>query len=359
LVTWFDQHHRKHEEVAGKSLTQAKALYGKRKEDARLRKKLGPINQRKLTVGDILTKYEGELLNRGKRSAALYQRNLRIFESVFGSYELDELQPGDVEKWKAAEKKRGQAPATTNGRLAFLKRVFNLAIRDGLTERNPLAAGRVKMEKTDNEREEILSPEQEALLRPLVNHGFWLCIQFALHTGLRSAEMFQGVRRDLDLKTSNLTLPNTKSGKKQRVKLSPVAVDVIRQILALHHSDYLFPKSLMESTRVRGQDEPISGDLALDRFQKACKAIGLEGYVWHTLRHTFISRLAMLGIPILTVQKLARHKSIQMTLRYAHMQPDHQDEALAKLADSYRPKLDNCEQNCDHLFEPESGSGET
>ena len=55
---------------------------------------------------------------------------------------------------------------------------------------------------------------------------------------------------------------------------------------------------------------------------------------WHDLRHTFASRLVMAGVDIRTVQELMGHKTIQVTLRYAHLAPQHQLEAVQRLCDT-------------------------
>jgi site-specific recombinase XerD len=39
----------------------------------------------------------------------------------------------------------------------------------------------------------------------------------------------------------------------------------------------------------------------------------------HKLRHTFCSRLAMANVPMLAIQKLAGHESIETTQRYMHL----------------------------------------
>ena len=58
----------------------------------------------------------------------------------------------------------------------------------------------------------------------------------------------------------------------------------------------------------------------------------LKDVTWHVFRHTYISRLVMAGVDIRTVQELAGHKSISMTVRYSHLSPDHKLSAVAMLA---------------------------
>ncbi|MCG3674314.1 tyrosine-type recombinase/integrase [Aliarcobacter butzleri] len=53
--------------------------------------------------------------------------------------------------------------------------------------------------------------------------------------------------------------------------------------------------------------------------------------VFHSLRHTFASHLAINGTPIFTIQKLMNHKDIRMTLRYAKLSPDSGREAVINL----------------------------
>lgn len=56
-----------------------------------------------------------------------------------------------------------------------------------------------------------------------------------------------------------------------------------------------------------------------------------EGLRWHDLRHTFASRLVMASVDLRTVQELLGHKTMEMTLRYSHLSPGHQFEAIKRL----------------------------
>ncbi len=78
-------------------------------------------------------------------------------------------------------------------------------------------------------------------------------------------------------------------------------------------------------------------------YEKAVDAVGLNStstcakdkVVFHTLRHTFASWLAIQGTPLYTIQKLMGHKSIKMTERYAHLCPDVQAAAVETMLSGF------------------------
>jgi site-specific recombinase XerD len=67
------------------------------------------------------------------------------------------------------------------------------------------------------------------------------------------------------------------------------------------------------------------------RFHRALREAGIEGFRWHDLRHTFASHLVMAGANITSVKELMGHKTLAMTLRYAHLAPDFQRDAITRL----------------------------
>ncbi len=52
---------------------------------------------------------------------------------------------------------------------------------------------------------------------------------------------------------------------------------------------------------------------------------------FHSCRHTFASWLALQGTPLLTLKELMGHKTIEMTMRYAHLIPDQKRQAVNQL----------------------------
>ena len=69
------------------------------------------------------------------------------------------------------------------------------------------------------------------------------------------------------------------------------------------------------------------------RFQRLAAALGIEGAHFHTLRHSFATRLLELGVDVKTVSALLGHRSVRTTLEfYAHSLLEQQRLAVGLLA---------------------------
>ena len=66
-------------------------------------------------------------------------------------------------------------------------------------------------------------------------------------------------------------------------------------------------------------------------FERCVRLAKIRNFRWHDLRHTFASRLVMSGVDIRSVQELLGHRSILMTMRYAHLSPGHQQANVERL----------------------------
>ena len=100
-----------------------------------------------------------------------------------------------------------------------------------------------------------------------------------------------------------------KNGEHSTIPLNAPAVEVLRMIPCRLDSGYVFTGKVA--------DEPFC-DLKR-QFEKATSRAKLKDVTFHTLRHTCAIHLAIAGVDLVTVREIMRHKSIEMTLRYAHL----------------------------------------
>ncbi len=321
-IRWTDQHGKEHREKAG-TKANARTLYQKRKAGALQDEKLPELTRKRpLTVADLVERYREKF--EAKRGGKNDKRYALYMTQAFGDLALNELSPADVEKWQVKRQKvDGVAPATVNRAVAFFKWLYNLAIRDGIFEgTNPV--GRVKQLRENNSVVRYLTDEEEEALRAACSPDLWLKVEFALLTGLRQGEQFGLKRENLDFRAGTVTVDRSKHGEKRHVPMTDRTREILREVLAKHDSEWVWP----------GNDpgRPYLKTSAYTALQRACKKAGVKKFRWHDLRHSFCSRLAMGGESLVTIQHLAGHKTITVTQRYAHLSPEHQREAMAKLS---------------------------
>jgi integrase len=88
-------------------------------------------------------------------------------------------------------------------------------------------------------------------------------------------------------------------------------------------------------TTGRGLVFPAKDGRPLNNIKKSWTAVletaGIKNFRFHDLRHHFASRLVMAGVDLNTVRELLGHADLTMTLRYAHLAPEHKAEAVSRL----------------------------
>lgn len=85
---------------------------------------------------------------------------------------------------------------------------------------------------------------------------------------------------------------------------------------------------------ISGRVFPIAVRSLREAFGKTLKKADIKDFHFHDLRHTFATRLVQNGVDLYKVKELLGHKTIVMTMRYAH----HYPESLRSSIDI----LDNC-----------------
>ena len=126
-----------------------------------------------------------------------------------------------------------------------------------------------------------------------------------------------------------MDLPRTKTDGPVHVPLNSVALAAIRSLPSWQER---------KGPIFRDLNHPDKAVLSNDHwFKPAMKKAGIIDFKWHDLRHTFASWLVQDGVPLDRVSKLLGHKSLMMTMRYAHLAPNQLHEDVARLVATGTP----------------------
>ena len=308
------------------------------------------------TLGEFVDMhYEPWALANIRTGPATVQRFRTNFSGLL-SIKLGALSALDVDQWRA-ERLKAVKPSTVNRDITDLKSMLNKAVEWRLLSANPLL-GAVKPSKLDrqgvirflspdeekrlrqalDEREERIRLERESAnawrksrgydllpdLRPLPFADYLKpMVLLSLNTGMRQGEVFGLSWFEVDLGRREIAVAGAKakSGQTRHIPLNSEAVAVLKGWREQSAGDHLtFPSQ---------DGKPFNN--VRKSWDAVLTEAGISDFRWHDMRHTFASKLVMAGVDLNTVRELLGHSDIKMTLRYAHLAPEHKAAAVEKL----------------------------
>ncbi len=248
---------------------------------------------------------------------------------VLGSKKLNAITAWAIEQFKKARREAGTQPGPINTDLATLKAMFRKAREWGKMTATPEAG--VKKLPSPEHRTRFLSEEEEALLLSACTPELRRICQAGILSGLRRIELVNLRPEDVDLERKTLRVDPafSKSGKGRTLPLGPRLQAVLAEALTVHGQA---PLVFVTPTGVAWTASGFTAWL-----QRASKRV-IKTIGPHVLRHTFASRLVMSGVDIRTVQELMGHADINMTMRYAHLSPDHKRGAMEAMERQFSGK---------------------
>lgn len=337
-LDYFDQNHERMQESShSTNRRDAESLLNVRKSEV-----LRGIFRRpvRINFGEFGERYM-EHAKVNKRSWLRDEQMLRHLQKFFGTErQLSEITSADIEGYKM-HRRASVSGSTVNREMALLKRMFNLAIEwDLYLGLNPFR--KVKFFREFNTGLRVLSLEEEEKL--LQNAAPYLqdLIRFALNTGMRVGEIFSLRWSNVDLEKNILNVFAPKTQNIRGIPINAHARKVLEYWVLGKRNEFVFYN-------------PETGKPFVDLkagFKLACKKAGIEGVTWHTLRHTFASRLVDRGVDIVTVKELLGHSSITVTMRYTHTNLESKRAAVGKLLHKL---CDKSVTVCTSMQQPKSG----
>lgn len=211
-------------------------------------------------------------------------------------YEIREF---DIEQYKKVRLEAGVKHATINRELSLLRSILNKAKVWGIIKTE---LPEIRLFKVDNTRVRYLEELEAQKLIETCQEPLKSFVLVALNTGLRRSEI-------LNLKWQDVNFTER---------------FILHAIYRHTPGDFIFPGDRPGSH--------LSESYLSNWFRKIVKEAGIRDFHLHDLRHTFASWLFMSGVDLTTVQQLLGHQTYQMTLKYAHLSPEHRQSAMDILA---------------------------
>jgi integrase len=265
----------------------------------------------------IPPQYVDERKVAGRRDWRRFRQILEVLTSHFGKRCLSSIAYSDIDQFRIirlnTKTKRGtqRAIATVHRELALLRRVLNVAVRNGWMIRNPFNSGESLIHTSDERaRERILTIEEEdrllaacsgprAHIRPIVIA--------ALDTGMRIGEILKLTWDDIDFENQIITVRafNTKTMRTRYVAMTPRLFSALSDV---------YESSTKDSTA------PAFGvvDTIKTAFNTARRLAGVADVRIHDLRHTAATRLVQGHLPLSEVGRILGHTQANTTFRYVN-----------------------------------------
>ena len=254
----------------------------------------------------------------------------KCVESIGGSIEIGDIDKFLIDEMVADFKKIGNKPSTINRKLAALSRMLRTAYELEIISKTP----KISYLKEPTERIRWYTEEEKDSIleafRELGMEDYAFIIRVLLDTGMRVGELL-GLTWD-NIVGTTIILDKTKNMTSRSIPMTEEVQKIMDYFSEVEDGPFKF----------------TTYDMLNKRWKKVKKKLGWENdpeACLHVCRHTFITNLVQNDANLFLVQKLAGHKTLNMTKRYTHLCPTDLEEAISKLGS--RPNdSENQPANC-------------
>lgn len=354
----------KRQNKRGEWVSVQKVFYGKTKAEA-IAKAEAYINRNELTrdknFAQLITWWIDNIYMRDSTLAdSTKSLHISAYHNIFDDSmiigkPIEDINGADIQ---AVITSSSVAPSTKRHAKSFLTRFYKYLISQKVCTSNMAESIVIQKpeRKNNNQRVEVFTDEElkKFLSDTPKEHRLRLLIILAIYTGARIGELLALKYEDIEnghviidkaLKEIN---PVNEEGK-TRVEVSETKTRSSIRTLELEPHEFI--QAEINQHKVWHTREMIKKGYRTDyifttengalyfksnirrAFTRLCKQIGVEYKSFHTFRHTFGTRLARAGEPIITVSKLMGHDSIDTTGKYyIDVSEESRRNALKKLA---------------------------
>ncbi len=251
------------------------------------------------------------------RTQERYRTSFRQLNAVFDSLYLDEITRTRLADYASERMKSGVKGATVRRDLATLSCLCSCAVAWDYIDTNPVRQFSKRHIRESPPRTTYPTAEQVDQLVAKAPQMTGRIIRFLAETGMRQEEVCGLEWSQVSIQRREVRLTKTKTSSPRVVPLSDTAIGTLVGTPRHITSPYVFWHD-------DGQRYTTFANIFALVARRA-----VVPFRCHDLRHAFASRFLQATGNIPALQAILGHRSIHMTMRYAHMVTGHLHEAMA------------------------------
>ena len=180
----------------------------------------------------------------------------------------------------------------------------------------PINYKQIPMYKKKRKLPKILSEEElKVFFNCCENYQYKTIFMMIYGSGLRISEAVAIRIEDVDSENMRLFVRNGKGERERYTVLPEASLEMLRKCYKIykpkHPEGYLF---------LNREGKPLKSERLRVFFRRYRRKAGIDdGFIVHSLRHSFATKLVEEGVPLVQVKELLGHSCIRSTMTYVHV----------------------------------------